>query len=365
MKQYILDSEIKNILIIRLSSIGDVLKCTVTIDKLRKRFPQAKLTWLVETKSQGVLVGNPHIDELIVWDRKEWSRQARQTRNYLRFAQQLLNFVGEIRARRFDLVVDLHGLPRSGMVSFLSGAPYRVCYDRARKKSHLWSNIRVTPDKKQDNTVMQHYAGLLRVLGIEIADLKMQMPILPDDEGFAQQFMTNNRLTPGGFIIINPATSWQSKCWPSEYYAQLADRIIETYQLSVLVTGGPADAALCQQIIDQMRNQPINACGQTTLRQLAAIIKNASLFISGDTGSLFIAEAVGTPTLSMFGPTDPDWHAPQGENHVALSTRLCTCDKSFCENPICLTKLTPEKVWDEFKKLACQLKFKGMPEVHP
>lgn len=349
-------TDIKNILIIRLSSIGDVLKCTVVIDKLRERFPQARLTWLVETKSKGVLEGNPKLDEIIVWERKEWSRQARKTRNYLRFGRQLYKFVRDIRARQFDLVVDLHGLPRSGMISFFSGAPYRICYDQAKKHSHLWANIRVTPDRQQDTTIMQYYAGLLRGLGANTAGLRMHMPVLPADEEFAEQFMLQHRLVPGGFIIINPATSWKSKCWPAEYYAALADRISATCRLPILLTGGPADGELVQAIIGQMHSQAINVCGQTTLRQLAAIIKQASLFISGDTGSLFIAEAVGTPTLSLFGPTDPDWHAPQGDKHIALSTRQCNCDKSFCDKPICLTQLTPDIVWEAFVTLAGRLK---------
>jgi len=355
LKEDIVNAEIKNILVIRLSSIGDVLKCTVVIDMLRERYPQANITWLVETKSKGVLIGNSKLDEVIVWERKEWSRQARQTRNYLRFAQQLWNFVKKIRVRNFDLVIDLQGLPRSGLVSFFSGAPYRISYDKARKRSHMWANIRVTPDRKLDKTVMRHYAGLLRGLGIDSDKLQMQMPILHEDEVFAQQFMDKNHLTISRFIIINPATSWKSKCWPSSYYAEIADRIIETYDIPILLTGGPTDTNLIQEIISKMHNQAINACGQTTLRQLAAIIKKSLLFISGDTGSLFIAEAVGTPTLSMFGPTDPDWHAPQGAQHVALSTHLCNCEKSYCENPVCLTKLSPEIVWEEFVKLANRL----------
>jgi len=345
-------SKITNILIIRLSSIGDVLKCTVVIDKLREQFPNARLSWLVETKSQGVLLGNSNIDEIIVWKRKEWSKEARTTRNYGSFARQLYDFIQEIRQRRFDLVIDLHGLPRSGIVSYLSGAPLRLCYTGARKYSHLWANCRVTPNPEVNTTVMKHYAGLLAPLRINSHNLHMQMPILPEDRAFAGAFLKESGLRAKSFVILNPSTSWQSKCWPVEYFACLANMITEKYRLPIVITGSLQDVPLVQNLIKQMHCTPIDVSGKTTLRQLAALSESAGIFISGDTGPLFIAEAVGAATISIFGPTEPDWHAPQGKNHFALSTGSCQCSKSFCENKICLTEIKPEQVFAAFEALA-------------
>ncbi|WP_094603884.1 hypothetical protein SPSIL_042990 [Sporomusa silvacetica DSM 10669] len=356
-----INNDIKNILIIRLSSIGDVLKCTVVIDKLRNHFPNARISWLVETKSKDVLLGNPNIDEIIVWQRKEWSKQARSSKNYWKFARQLFQFTKEIRNRNFDLVVDIYGAPRSGIISYLSKAPVRLCYTGSRKYSHLCANIHAVPDYTTSTTATQFYADILRPLGIDRDDLRMQMPILPADRSFAETFLHDHGISPGKYIAINPSTSWQSKCWPSEYYARLADMIIEKHCLPVVILGAPGDVPLVETITRQMQQQPVDASGKTTLRQLAALAEKAGAFISGDTGPLFIAEAAGTATISIFGPTDPAWHAPKGERHITLSTNSCSCKKSFCEDKKCLTAILPEHVLTTFEELAKKI---GLIEHH-
>lgn len=350
--QRLVNTDIKNILIIRLSAIGDVLKCTVVIDKLRCRFPNARISWLVETRSKDVLLDNPNIDEVIVWERKEWSKEARSSKNYWKFARRLFQFTKEIRNRNFDLVIDLYRSPRSGIISYLSKASTRLCYTGSPKYSHLWANIHVIPNYTTSTTATQFFADILRPLGIVSDDLRMQMPILPEDRSFAETFLYDHGISPGKYIAINPSTSWQSKCWPSEYYARLADMIIEKHCLPVVILGAPGDVPLVETIIRQMQQQPVDASGKTTLRQLAALAEKAGAFISGDTGPLFIAEAVGTATISIFGPTDPAWHAPKGERHITLSTKSCSCKKSYCEDKKCLTAILPEQMLTAFEKLA-------------
>lgn len=350
-------NNIQNILVIRLSSIGDVLKCTVVIDKLHRHFPHARISWLVETKSKDVLLGNPNIDEVIVWQRKEWSKQAQISRNYPKFFNRLLQFAQEIRRRNFDLVIDLYGAPRSGIISYLSKAPFRLCYSGTRRCSNLWANIHAVPDYSNDTTFMQYYAGILRPLGIDTNNLQMQMPVLPEDQRFAQSFLQQAGIDPGQFIAINPSTSWSSKCWPTEYYARLADMIWTKHRIPLVMLGAPGDVPLVEDIIGRMDYQPVNAAGKTTLRQLAALAEQALVFISGDTGPLFIAEAVGTATLSIFGPTDPAWHGPQGERHITLTANSCHCSKSFCADKKCLTAISPEQVMEAFETLAARIGF--------
>ncbi len=351
-------NNISNILVIRLSSIGDVLKCTVVIDKLRRHFPQARISWLVESKSKDVLLGNPNIDEVIVWQRKEWSKQAQISRNYPKFFSRLLHFAQEIRRRKFDLIIDLYGAPRSGIISYMSKAPFRICYSGARQGSHLWANIRAVPDHTTDTTFMQYYAGILRPLGIDTRNLHMQMPVLPEDQRFAQTFLQQAEIGPQQqFVAINPSTSWSSKCWPTEYYARLADMIWSKHHIPLVMLGAPGDIPLVEAIIARMDYRPINAAGKTTLRQLAALAEQAAVFISGDTGPLFIAEAVGTATLSIFGPTDPAWHGPQGDRHITLTANNCHCSKSFCADKKCLTAISPEQVMEAFETLATRIGF--------
>lgn len=338
-------NSVHRILVIKLSSIGDVIQASPVADKLRQRYPNAIIDWVVETKSKDVIVGNSNLDKVMIWERKEWVEDIKKAGDYRLLYQRLATFVKQLRERSYDLTIDLQGLMRSGLVAWLSGAPWRVCYTDTRELSPFFANIKIQPNYEQDINVKHRYVGLLRFLGIDTTNLHMQMPLTASDHDFANNFIVQNSLTTKKYIVLNPATSWQSKCWPTNRYAQVGDLISNRLKLPIVLLGAPDDQPLAKEIQDKMKNPVLNIAGQTTLKQLAAVIEQAALFIGGDTGPLYIAEATGTATVSIFGPTDPAKHAPIGSRHISLAPRHCKfCYKRICTDTNCLLETTPEQV---------------------
>lgn len=336
------------ILIIRLSAIGDCLQVSPVTQKLREQFPKAHITWVVETKSKDVVIGNPYIDEVIVFKRVEWMKEAKQTRDYRLLFSRMKAFFAELKTKKFDIALDFQGLFKSALVSYFSGAPIRVCYNDTRELSTFFANKLIKPDYETDVHKQQRYVGMLRYLGISTEKLTMHMPVSDADRQFANDFLEQNKLTGNNFIILNPATSWQSKNWPWEYFAALGNKLVERFGLPILLIGATADKQVTSNIAKKMQHPCIDIAGQTTLNQLGAIAEQARLFISGDTGPLYIAEALGVRTISMWGPTNPVHMGPRGEQHTVLVAEKCKfCHKRKCEHLSCLKEITPEMVFDK------------------
>ena len=311
------ENAIQRILLIRLSSIGDVLLASPVAEKLRQHFPKAHITWVVETKSKDVIEGNPFVDEVLVWSRKSWNEHARQKNEYLQLIRLNYNFFQSIRALKADLVINMQDDFRSAVLAHISGAKYRICPANFRKTNRWLTNLLV------DNTVDKHsmlkYVSLLSPLGIDVKDAHMTMPFTSKDIDYANSLLSEHGLQPKQFVILNPSTSSTKKIWPSNCYAALADLLIEKCNTPVVFLGADSDRALVADITCKMKHKAYNFAGKTTLKQLGALVQKAKLFISGDTGPLHITAAVGTPTVSLFGPTNPERYAPLGDLHIVLT----------------------------------------------
>ena len=311
------ENSIQRILLIRLSSIGDVLLASPVAEKLRQHFPKAHITWVVETKSKEVIEGNPFVDEVFVWHRKLWNEQARQKKEYLQLIYLNYDFLQSIRALQADLAINMQDDFRSTVLANISGARYRICSKTFRESNRWFANLLV------DNTLEKHamlqYVSLLSPLGIGVKDTHMTMPFTSKDIVYSNSLLVEQGLKPKQFAVLNPAASSEKKVWPTEYYATLADLLIEKCNTPIVFLGAEMDRALVAEIISKMHHEAHDFSGKTTLKQLGALVQKAQLFISGDTGPLHIAAAVGTPTVSLFGPTNPEKYAPLGKLHVTLA----------------------------------------------
>jgi ADP-heptose:LPS heptosyltransferase len=154
-------------------------------------------------------------------------------------------------------------------------------------------------------------------------------------------------------IVLNPSTTWMTKCWPAECFAQLGNYLLQEAGIKILLTGAKTDIPLVSQIREKLNGDVVDITGSTSLRDLAAIAQKCDLFVSGDTGPLHIAAAVGTPTLSLFGPTDPQVYTPLGEQHSSLQTTVpCRlCRRRKCSKFICMEQIDPKVVYQEALKL--------------
>jgi len=317
--QFLSHRKLPRILILRLSSIGDVLQASPVARELRKAFPSAHISWLVESKSQEVIQDNSNLDSVFVWHRKEWNDEAKKTGDYHALVRKNLAFVKQIRKEKFQVSIDLHGMLRSGLLSYLSGAKYRLCLPTPPEHAEYFANVKVKTEKFP--TVFSRYLSVLKEFGIHRTEPEMEMQISLWDERFAMEFMANHGLKERSFFILNPAASQPAKCWPTDKFARLGDMLVDTYQLPILISGAKSDRPLAKKIIAGMRHKPIDVTGLVNLKQLGAITKQARTFISGDTGPLYIAQAVGTPTVAIFGPTNANYYSLGKKNHIFLQGR--------------------------------------------
>lgn len=332
-------------LIVRLSSIGDILHCTPVARVLKTALPDCHITWVVGEIPADMLRTNPYLDELYIWPRERWEQHLR--RGEFAPAWQLWQkLCQDLQARKFDIVLDIHGQFLSGLITFASKAPRRIGMSNTRELNSLFMS-EIAPSSPLDVHVIPQYLSVLKPLGITAADYAMTLHLPAESITFANTFLSNHGMNPQDRIIaFNPGTTWQAKNWPAEYYAAA----IKALQPSgfILLCGGPADQALGESIKQHSGVPLINAIGQTSLLQLAALISRCTVLVTGDTGPLHMAIALGIPTVSIFGPTDPNRFGPLTAEHVVLEEQLdCRpCHKMLCprKHLNCLYSLSPARV---------------------
>ncbi len=301
-----------NILIVKLSAIGDVIHALPVAPALKKQFPQARITWVVEKTAYDLLVNNPYIDELILFEKTKYKTLSG-------FVGHAPRFINNLRKLHFDLAIDLQGLFKSSIISFLSGATTRLVYENSREGSHLLSRRIVGPHAA--GHVVDRYLDVVRALGCQIEETVFPIVVTEREAVQARNIMTHAGLPEGTpYIVLALGANWPNKIWPAEYFAELCDCMQESGIAVPVIVGGPGDQPLQDRLVAKVQIPPISLVGKTTLKQLAFVIKNAQAFIGGDTGPMHLAAALATPTIALMGPTDAVRNGPYGQGHKALIT---------------------------------------------
>lgn len=307
------------ILIIKLGAVGDVVHSLPVLQTLRDRFPQAYIGWAVEEAGAPILEGNPALDELVRLERKRM-RGMPGLAYFRRWLQGL-------REKRFDTALDPHNLFKSGVMAYASGASVRVGFKKLREGNFIFMNRWVQPAPRYRHAV-EKYLSLLEPLGIQESQWTVRFPLVwgPEDEDRTDRFWVQQGFGRGGskpepVIAVNPGANWPSKRWPPERYGQVADRLVKEHGIRVLILWGPGERPLAERMAQTMHEKAVMA-PETDLKQLMALIKRCRLLITGDTGPLHIAAALGVPTVSLFGPSDPARNGPFGQGHAVIRSPI-------------------------------------------
>jgi len=338
---------IERILVVKPSSLGDVVHALPAVAALRHGFPDAFLAWMVEEETAGIVAGNPHLDEVIVSSRKRWRREMKQGSSRLSALREAWEFLKVLRTRRFDLVIDLQGLLKSAIPSFLSGAPFRLGYARAREMSPLFLTHKVSVDHRSMHAV-DRYLEITRFLGLAVGEPEFYIAVSPREKEAARGLLREGGIAAGETtVILNAPTRWQSKRWPNDRFAELGDRLSCCLQARIILTGGREDRGLAGEIACRMHRPSVVVAGRTNLKELCALLKEVDLMITCDSGPMHIAAALGTPTVALFGPTDPKRTGPYGGGHRVLQGRAdcAPCFKRSCPENRCLQGITVEEVF--------------------
>jgi len=339
----------KNILIIRLSSIGDVIHSTPVASSLKAAWPDCNITWLVGQVSAELLQDNPDIDEMIIWSRERFEKNLREL-NFKEALEMWRELKSNFKGKEYDAVLDIHGLFLTGFIASKVQAKQRIGMRYAKELNSLFMSQTGMPLGRH---ITEKYLGVLSPLGIEPQCHKMTLVIPKYVKGFVEGFLKAQAILPQDkMIVLILSTTWDSKNWPASYFIELIKELYKSFR--IVLCGGKSEIEVGIAIERNAGIPLINMVGQTSLLEMAGIIEQAVLLIAGDTGPLHMAAALGTPTIGIFGPTDPAVYAPRGERNIALPSQLhCThCHKMQCPKgeAICMKDITPamvvQKVYD-------------------
>ena len=341
------------ILLIRLRLVGDVVFTTPAVRAIRRRFPHAHITYLIEEGAAPVLRGNPNVDELIV---------AAHRRGRARLADDL-RLVRRLRAARFDLVVDFHGGPRSSWLTWLSGAPRRIGY-RVQGRTWMYTDRVARPRELRPRHSVENQWDLLAPLDIAPPDRERDPVDMPEDSEARARVVS--RLAAAGVgpgedvVVLHVSAGNPFRRWPAASFAETAARLAEAGSARRIVfTSGPSDAAAAGAVARTARDRlgpamaaRIVLCEDFDLPELRALIQRASLYIGGDSGPLHIAATTGTPIVALFGPTLPERSVPWRPAHLvseavqpgALPCRPCDQRRCTPGDFRCLTSIAPGAV---------------------
>lgn len=326
--------EYRNILIVKLSAIGDVIHALPVAQALKQQYPAAKLTWIVEKPAYDLLTMNPFIDEIIIFDKPKY----KSWRGLIKHGPQLAKL---LKARHFDLVLDLQGLGKSAAIAWLSGARTRLGYCNMRELS--WLVSRPVCGAHKQGHVIERYLDVARYLGAEVSEPQFCLQPSAQDMAEADEILAAAGIMAGmPYIAMAPGTNWRSKCWPAGHYADLATSLTQKYKLPIVLIGAPQDQQRAQVIQAKTQAHIVNLIGKTNLKQLAGVLQRSKLFIGGDTGPMHLAAAMGTRVVALFGPSDADRNGPYGEKHAAIrkGLRCSPCFKRECADLQCMEQIT-------------------------
>jgi lipopolysaccharide heptosyltransferase II len=328
----------KRILIFNVNWLGDVLFSTATIRNIRRNFPGSFIACVIPSRCYPVLKGNPNLDEIIIFDEDD-----RHKSIFERF-----NFIRSLKEKDFDLVFLLHRSFSRALICRLAGIPKRIGH-YTKKRSFLLTQ-KIMPPPRDSLHRIDYYLDIIEHAGLKVEDRYTEFYFSEEDTRSVRDFLSKNSVSDKDFLVaINPGGNWLSKRWPKEYWAELADKLIEKFQAKVVITGGHNDHNLAEQIKARMKFKPIIACAVFNIKQLGALAKMASLFITADTGPMHIANSVGAKKIiALFGPTSPEITGPCPLNNAVILQKdvgcVIPCYNLKCKDNRCMKSITPDDV---------------------
>lgn len=326
------------ILIVKLSSIGDVVHTLPTLAAIKRALPEAQISWAAEKSAAQILRGNRFLTDLIEIDTRALRREKSWAEKWRLGKQQLRR----LNKDRFDVALDFQGLLKSGLIAKLSGAPRLVGFAKDNLREPL-SRYLLT----ETIDVEQRIHVIEKNLRLAEKALQIEIPVNGDgyefpiasDEHHRLEAETVTRVIGERFVILNPGGGWVTKLWPAERFGVLANRIFSEFNLKTVINFGPGEESLAEQVqASSKRGQTLAA--SLSLKGFYELSKRAALYVGGDTGPTHLAVAAGVPVVGIFGPTEW-WRngSPRGADICVERFDIgCreNCHRRECGNWICL-----------------------------
>lgn len=338
----------KRVLIVRTSAIGDVVFASPILAALRRSYPDAHIAWLIEPGIAALIEHNPDVDECILWPKSEWRTLWREGKR-IELMRRVLALRSRLRAGRFDTVLDLQGLLKSGLLARMSGAPRRIGLGSREGSQMLMTEV--MPRGGDKARISSEYLYLAQQLGLDCGDFMPHLHLAPETEAQALNRLAGFGLAPGRYAVFAAFTTRPQKHWFEDAWQRLAPLVLQQTGLVPVLLGGPADKEAAAQLAAPVPAM-INLAGQTGLAESAAIIRHAGALVGVDTGLTHMGIAFSVPTVALFGSTCPYTNTGRANARVIWLGLPCSpCGrKPTCGGArTCMRNITAERVMAELQ----------------
>lgn len=334
-----------NILVIKMSAVGDVILSVPSLRAIRSRFPMANIKVLVDVRSREILDACPYINELIVCDLDGRHKGLAGA----------LKLGSTLRKYCFDIVIDLQNNRSSHLLAALSLACFRYGYDNGKWPFFLNRTIK---DDAPYLDPIEHQFRTLKMAGIKPQDRTLELWPSGSDDRNIDAFLAENWVKPEQKLVginVRASSRWATKNWPAPYIAELCDRLAKELNIRVVLTGAPSNADFAKEIGRMTKSKPIVSAGKTSLMELASLIKRFKVYLTPDSAPMHIAVSMNTPAIALFGPTDPSRHAVKSQGCIVIckgSELKCSpcyspgCSKKFA----CMRKISVDEVFEAMRR---------------
>ena len=348
----IVGRKLKKILVCRLSAIGDAVRTVPSVAALRKVFPDCEIHWLIEDRCVDVLENLEYVDKFKIVPRRKWKKLSvwGKVKSYFNFVN------GELKSEHYDLYIDFHGILKSGLYGFFAKIPVRLGYQKpiAKELNTFFTNYKM---EKVTDKLSRYERNFLIPLHFDkgLKQEKAKLPIAKEERDFVSEWLKENNIKEKEFFFVYPGTSLKGryKRWMPERYGRPAKMLYDRYKLPSVVGWGPGEEEIVEKVIASSQGKAIKI-PLTTMKQLAAFIEKAYLFVGGDTGPMHISSLVGTPVITIFGPSDPVINRPAEFTpfKIVYANWHCSpCRNKKCKTLECLYAIKEEDVLNAVEDL--------------
>jgi lipopolysaccharide heptosyltransferase I len=327
-----LNSQPQRLLLVKPSSFGDIVNALPALAAFKARWPDAEIDWAVKREWAGLLTGHPMLRRVVYFPVT---------------AAEGLSSWHEVSRESYDLVIDLQGLLRSALYAALTRCSVRVGFADGREGSPWFYTHRIRVSDGAVHAVDRHL-DLARQLGAASQSACFPLPDGEREKVWLDALWQEAGLGRGETVcVIHPSARRETKRWPAERFAQLAEEVSAQQGWRVILVGAESPVSPIAEAPGRMRTPALNLLGKTSLLQLAALLRRADLLVTSDSGPMHLAAAVGTPVVAVFGPTDPRRVGPYGEGHAVLQKDIdCSrCRRHACvRDQLCMKAVTVDEV---------------------
>ena len=330
------------ILILKPSSLGDVVQALPVLRLLKQHYPNSEIYWWIESRSAELLEGDPDLSGISIFDRERWAAPW--------FWGDILKSIRELRRQRFDLIIDLQALARSAAVGWLAGGKFFVGLHDTRELAHGYYDISVARPSPQTHAV-DWYLEVLRAIGVPVHH---NFEWLPKRESAGREVEVLWSWNGQPTVALLPGARWENKRWAVQYFQRLvSESRARDRGVRFAILGGQSDSDLASTIVSAAPDVCVDFTGRTSLPQTVEVLRRCSVVVTNDTGPMHVAAALGKPVVGIFGPTNPARTGPYGQLERALQRRdlpCVPCMKAYCsyrEPLACLRGISPQQVMEE------------------